>query len=166
VQISASPIPPAILAGSADAAGHHFHEHADQANHRTEQTEQRADQGDGAQRVEVALHPVHHVPTGILDALLDQLARAVAHGQRRASNSPSGEPLASVSMWAGSSWPERAHSRTSSPDPAATPTCDAKSSNAPVRSPARSPSRSGWAPSPNRQPSGFPARSNPIAATI
>jgi hypothetical protein len=45
--------------------------------------QQRTDQRDRAQRVEVALHPVDHMPTGIFDALLDQLARAVAHGQRR-----------------------------------------------------------------------------------
>ena len=67
--------------GVTDAAGHHFHEHADQADHGTEQAQQRSDQGDRAQRVEVAFHPMDDMPAGVLDALLDQLARLLAHGQ-------------------------------------------------------------------------------------
>ncbi len=67
----------------ADAADHHREEHLDQAEHRAEQTEQRTDQRDRAERVEEPLQSIHDVPAGILDAFLDDLARPIAHGQRR-----------------------------------------------------------------------------------
>jgi hypothetical protein len=66
----------------ADATDHDGEEHLDQAEHCAEQAEQRRDQGDRAERVEKALEPVHDVTPGILDALLDDLAGALAHAER------------------------------------------------------------------------------------
>src|SRR5689334_7935040 len=67
----------------ADAADHHREEHLDETEHRAEETQQRTDQRDGAERVEKALQPIHDVTAGVLDALLDDLARPIAHRQRR-----------------------------------------------------------------------------------
>src|SRR6185437_4468266 len=62
-----------------DAGHHHRQEHPDQAEYRAEQPQQRSDQRDRAERVEVALQPVHHVAASVLDAFLDFRARTVAH---------------------------------------------------------------------------------------
>ena len=65
----------------ADSIGGNCIERMNDPRDRTEQTKQRRNRSNGAQRVEEALQFVHHVPAAVLQPFHDQRTRLVAVGK-------------------------------------------------------------------------------------
>ena len=74
--------------GIADAMSGNGRKYLDHANHGAEQTQQWRYRRDCAERVEIALHFVHHVTAGVLDAVFHDYAFAFAIDQPRCKNLP------------------------------------------------------------------------------
>ena len=75
-------------AGIADALGGDHGEDLDHADYGAEQTEERGDGSDGAERVQVSFEIVRDMPADVLEMLLHDLSRHSSSGDTFSENSP------------------------------------------------------------------------------